>query len=64
MGTSSLPGWERNLERWLAPLVASLRREEQRRWASIYRKGLILPGARKSIEPPRPSSPAAAAQTD
>jgi SRSO17 transposase len=28
-----------------------LRRAEQRRWAPVYLKGLILPGERKSIEP-------------
>ena len=51
MRPSPLPGWEQELERWLASFVAGLRREEQRRWASIYLKGLILPGERKSIEP-------------
>ena len=56
--------WQDELERWLAPFVAGLRRVEQRRWAPVYLKGLILPGERTSIEPPRPSSTAAAAQTD
>jgi SRSO17 transposase len=51
MKASPLPSWERDLERWLQPFVAGLRREEQRRWASVYLKGLILPGERKSIEP-------------
>jgi SRSO17 transposase len=51
MGSSPLPGWERDLERWLEPFVAGLRREAQRRWALAYLKGLILPGERKSIEP-------------
>jgi SRSO17 transposase len=46
-----MTGWERDLERWLEPFVAGLRRAEQRRWAPIYLKGLILPGERKSIEP-------------
>ena len=44
-------GWEGELERWLAPFLAALSREAQRRWASVYLKGLILPGERKSIEP-------------
>jgi SRSO17 transposase len=46
-----MTGWERDLERWLEPFVAGLRRAEQRRWAPVYLKGLILPGERKSIEP-------------
>jgi SRSO17 transposase len=53
MATSaSAPGgWEGELERWLAPFLAALRREAQRRWAVVYLKGLILPGERKSVEP-------------
>ena len=51
MTASPMAGWERDLERWLAPFVAGLRRAEQRRWAPVYLKGLILPGERKSIEP-------------
>jgi SRSO17 transposase len=44
-------GWERELERWLEPFPARLRRKEQRRWAPFYLKGLILPGERKSVGP-------------
>ena len=44
-------GWEGELERWLAPFLAALGREAQRRWAPVYLKGLILPGERKSVEP-------------
>jgi SRSO17 transposase len=44
-------GWEDELERWLAPFLARLRRKEQRHWAPFYLKGLILPGERKSVEP-------------
>jgi SRSO17 transposase len=43
--------WEDELERWLAPFLARLRRKAQRHWASFYLKGLILPGERKSVEP-------------
>ena len=43
--------WEGELERWLEPFLARLRRQAQRRWAPFYLKGLILPGERKSIEP-------------
>ena len=46
-----LTGWEDELERWLAPFLARLRRQAQRRWAPFYLKGLILPGERKSVEP-------------
>src|ERR687884_488993 len=44
-------GWEEELERWLGPFLARLQRKEQRRWAPVYLKGLILPGERKSVEP-------------
>jgi SRSO17 transposase len=44
-------GWEAELERWLEPFLARLRRKAQRGWAPAYLKGLILPGERKSIEP-------------
>src|ERR671913_1427791 len=51
METSAPGGWEGELERWLAPFLAALGREAQRRWAVVYLKGLILPGERKSVEP-------------
>ena len=51
MRPSPQSSWERDLECWLAPFMAGMRREEQRRWALVYLKGLILPGERKSIEP-------------
>src|SRR3982751_1201221 len=51
MEGTSADGWEGELERWLAPFLARLRRKEQRRWAPFYVKGLILPGERKSVEP-------------
>ncbi len=47
----STDGWEGELERWLEPFLARLRRQAQRHWAPFYLKGLILPGERKSIEP-------------
>jgi hypothetical protein len=43
--------WEHELESWLEPFLARLRRKAQRHWAPFYLKGLILPGERKSIEP-------------
>jgi hypothetical protein len=51
MEGSSAQAWEEELERWLAPFLARLRRQAQRRWAPVYLKGLILPGERKSVEP-------------
>ena len=51
MEGTSADGWEAELERWLGPFLARLRRKEQRRWAPFYLKGLILPGERKSVEP-------------
>jgi SRSO17 transposase len=51
MDGSSAEGWEGELERWLGPFLARLRRQAQRRWAPVYLRGLILPGARKSVEP-------------
>src|SRR5215204_6985460 len=43
--------WQVEFEAWLAPFLARLRRAEQRRWAPLYLKGLLLPGERKSVEP-------------
>src|SRR3954451_20230681 len=51
MDGTSADGWETELERGLWPSLARLRREEQRRWAPFYLKGLIMPGERKSVEP-------------
>src|SRR5215217_8437783 len=51
METTASGGWEGELGRWLAPFLAALSREAQRRWAVVYLKGLLLPGERKSVEP-------------
>jgi SRSO17 transposase len=51
MDDSSANGWADELERWLEPFLARLRRQAQRHWAPFYLKGLILPGERKSIAP-------------
>jgi SRSO17 transposase len=47
----SADDWGAELERWLEPFLAGLRRKAQRHWAPFYLKGLILPGERKSVEP-------------
>ena len=51
MRMSAPGGWVGEPERWLAPFLAALGREAQRRWAPVYLKGLLLPGERKSVEP-------------
>ncbi len=51
MEGSPAQGWEAELDGWLTPFLARLRRTTQRRWAPFYLKGLILPGERKSVEP-------------
>src|SRR3954449_2034562 len=51
MEGTSADGWGAELERWLGPFLARLRRKAQRRWAPVYLRGLILPGERKSVEP-------------
>jgi SRSO17 transposase len=51
MGGPPAGGWDDELGRWLEPFLARLRRQAQRRWAPVYLKGLLLPGARKSVEP-------------
>jgi hypothetical protein len=43
-----MAGWERDLERWLMPFVAGLRRAEQRRWAP-FRHGLSARGLRWAL---------------
>src|SRR3982751_6154052 len=51
MEGTSADSWEAELEGCPEPFLGRLRRQAQRRWAPFYLKGLILPGARKSIEP-------------
>lgn len=46
--------WQRSINQFpefLEPLVAELGRSERREGAALYVQGLLLPGARKSIEP-------------
>ena len=62
---SALPAsWQEDLDRWLEPFRAGLSRPAQKRWMATYLKGLVLPGARKSIEPLGRLQSAAAARTD
>jgi hypothetical protein len=36
MDGSPAEGWEEELERWLAPFLARLRRKAQRHWAPVH----------------------------
>ena len=51
MALSRRGGWAGELERWLAPFLTALPRPQQRRWAPVYLRRLLLPGERKSVEP-------------
>ena len=44
-------GWREELDVWLGPFLALLGHEKRRRWASVYLRGLIGPGDRKSLQP-------------
>ncbi|HEX2091471.1 MAG TPA: transposase [Longimicrobiaceae bacterium] len=48
---ASSPSWVARLERWLEPFLDRPGRAEQRHWAPLYVRGLLLPGERKSVEP-------------
>jgi len=48
---NELAALDGRLDVFLADLTASLGRSERRRWAKAYLQGLLLDGARKSIEP-------------
>ncbi|HEX8886054.1 MAG TPA: IS701 family transposase [Noviherbaspirillum sp.] len=43
--------WHADLQEWLQPFLAVLKRSEQRCWAPLYLQGLLGLGARKSVEP-------------
>jgi len=46
--------WRRSIEgfpEFMEPLVAELGRSERREGAALYVQGLLMPGARKSVEP-------------
>jgi len=40
-----------DLDKWLAPFLAALGRKTRRTWAPLYLRGLLGPGARKSLQP-------------
>ncbi len=41
----------RDLDVWLAPLLAAMGRKTRRHWAPLYLRGLLGPGDRKSLRP-------------
>ena len=43
--------WHADLQEWLQPFLAVFKRSEQRCWAPLYLQGLLVSGARKSVEP-------------
>lgn len=51
MTSNELAALDGRLDAFLADLTASLGRSERHRWAKAYLQGLLLDGARKSIEP-------------
>jgi SRSO17 transposase len=55
---------EQRLQEYLARLTTVLGHADRQQRLVGYCTGLLLPGERKSVEPPRPSTTAAAAQTD
>jgi len=40
-----------DLDAWLAPFLAVMGRKTRRTWAPLYLRGLLGPGARKSLQP-------------
>ena len=51
MTASEIEKCRNRLERFLADLLEPLGRSERRHWSSVYVRGLLLDGERKSIEP-------------
>jgi len=51
MTESEIEKCRKRLEQFLADLLAPLGRRERRQWSTVYIRGLLLDGERKSIEP-------------
>ena len=51
MTESEIAKCRKRLEQFLADLLEPLGRRERRHWGSVYVRGLLLDGERKSIEP-------------
>ena len=51
MTASEIDKCRNRLEQFLGDLLAPLGRSERRQWSSVYVRGLLLDGERKSIEP-------------
>ena len=48
---SGAHGTTQDLDVWLTPFLEGLGRKTRRRWAPLYLRGLLGPGARKSLQP-------------
>jgi SRSO17 transposase len=57
-------GWEERFGAYVELLGAVLGHADRGQPLKAYTTGRLLPGARKSVEPPRPSPTAAAAPRD
>ena len=51
MTDAQLGRCRQRLERFLVDLLEPVGRSERRHWGSVYVRGLLLEGGRKSIEP-------------
>src|SRR5215467_8866884 len=51
MTDAQLARCRKRLEQFLVDLLAPVGRSERRHWGSVYVRGLLLDGERKSIEP-------------
>ena len=50
-GSDDPADWEHQFDQWLTPFLDALRNPQQREWAPVYLKGLVLTEDRKSIQP-------------
>ena len=51
MTASEIEKCRKRLEQFLGDLLEPLGRRERRQWSSVYVRGLLLEGERKTIEP-------------
>ncbi len=54
MTDAQLDRCRKRLERFLVDLLEPVGRSERRHWGSVYVRGLLLDGERKSVEPMAP----------
>lgn len=51
MKTQDIEKFRSELEAFLADIILHMGRKDRQRWASVYVRGLLLDGERKSVEP-------------